>query len=172
MTRNHHWVHWFLQLLRFLPNGLTVILFLLSYHVIFFFGLLLFLFLLLLLLRIKTCGKRVLFLVVEHGLLLLLLSSLMLLREVQTASWSWIFIRHGAILVGFFKYHIAWVHEIILFFLTFFLYCIIVWLFNHRLSLHHLCIPSIHLIHLLKLVFIIKQSLSLHCQPIQLFQLI
>lgn len=169
MIRNHHRIHWFLQLLlRFLPNGLAVVLFLLSDSVIFFFSLLLLFFLLLLLLRIKTCDKRVLFLVVEHGLLLLLLSSLLLLLKMEAASWSWIVIWHCAILIGLFKYHVARVHEIILLFLTFFLNCISVGRLNHRFSLHHLRIPSVHLIHLFRQFFIIKQCLSLHWQPVQL----
>lgn len=166
MLGYHHWVHWFLQLLRLFCNCLTVILFFFSYDTIIILRLLLLL--LKLLLRIKSCSKRVIFLVVEHWLLVLLNS----LLEVVAASWSRIFVWHGAILVRFFKYHIVGMHEIIVFFQTFFLYGIIVRLLYHWFSLHDLRIPSIHLIHLFLLLFIIKERLSFNWKPIKLLQVL
>jgi len=126
---NHQWVHWFLQLLRLFSNCLTVILFLFSYYTIIFLRLLLLL--LELLLRIKSCSKRVIFLVVEDWLLMLLNS----LLEVVATSWGRIFVWHSAIFVRFFKYHIVWVHEIIFLFQTFLLYGIIIRLLNHWFAL-------------------------------------
>lgn len=164
MLCNHHWIHLLLHLLRLLSDCLTVILFLLSYDTIVFLGLLLLL--LKLLLRIKSCGKRVILLMVEHWLLL---NSLL---EVVAASWCRIFVWHCAIFVWFFKYHIIRMHEVIFLFKTFFLYGIIIRLLNHWLSLQNLCVPSIHLIHLFLLLFIIKERLSFHCKPVKLLQIL
>jgi hypothetical protein len=161
---NHHWIHWLLQLLSLVSYCLTVILFLLSYDTIVFLRLLLLL--LKLLLRIKSCGKRVILLMVEHWLLL---NSLL---EVVAASWCRIFVWHRAIFVRFFKYHIIRMHEIIFLFKTFFLYGIIIRLLNHWLSLQNLCVPSIHLIHLFLLLFIIKERLSFHCKAVKLLQIL